>query len=182
MIRFTLLWLFVVTVSVYAWKDWFKALCGLILMMAVIQHPDMPKSLAGIQGLNPWNVVLASTMGAWLVARQREGSQWDIPRHIAVLFVLYMGVAFIAFVRMMLDSDALHEPMGYLVGEHLINVFKWVIPGIMLFDGCRTRDAIQVGNLLGTSRSTSFWRSRSSGGYRSNMQWRVTNSRPAATR
>ena len=139
MIRFTLLWLFVVTVSVYAWKDWFKALCGLILMMAVIQHPDMPKSLAGIQGLNPWNVVLASTMGAWLVARQREGSQWDIPRHIAVLFVLYMGVAFIAFVRMMLDSDALHEPMGYLVGEHLINVFKWVIPGIMLFDGCRTR-------------------------------------------
>ena len=139
MIRLTLLWLFVVSMSIYAWKDWFKALCGLILMMAVIQHPDMPKSLVGIQGLNPWNIVLASTLGAWLVTRQREGGKWDIPRHIGVLFVLYLGVAFVAFVRMMLDSDALHEPMGYLVGEHLINVFKWVIPAIMLFDGCRTR-------------------------------------------
>jgi O-antigen ligase len=28
---------------------------------------------------------------------------------------------------------------GYLVGEYLINSIKWVVPGLLLFDGCRTR-------------------------------------------
>ena len=74
MIRITLLWLFVTVVSVYAWRDWYRAVCALIVMMAVIQHPDMPKSLFEIQGLNPWNIVLASTVCAWWRARRREAS------------------------------------------------------------------------------------------------------------
>ena len=63
LIRLSLLYLVITGLAVYAWRDWFKALCGLILLMAVIQHPDMPKNLLGIQGLNPWNLLLMSVLG-----------------------------------------------------------------------------------------------------------------------
>ena len=136
--------MFVATVSVYAWRDWYKAVCGLILMMAVIQHPDMPKTMLGIQGLNPWNVALASVMAAWWAARKKEGLRWDLPRKLTVLVSLYMVIAFVSFLRMMVDREVLHETIGYLVGDHLINVFKWVMPALLLYDGCRSRERFRV--------------------------------------
>lgn len=40
-IRITLLTLLVIGLAVYAWRDWYVSLCGLILLMAVMEHPDM---------------------------------------------------------------------------------------------------------------------------------------------
>jgi O-antigen ligase len=140
MIRLTLLWLFVGAVSVYAWKDWYRALCGLILLMAVIEHPDMPKSLFSVQGLNPWNVACLSVLLAWAASRRREGLRWDMPRHVTVLLFLYLAVIVIGFSRMMADPTNIeHFSTGDLVAEQLINSIKWVVPGLLLFDGCRTR-------------------------------------------
>ena len=45
--RIKLLWLIVAFLCFYAYRDWFKALCGLILLMAVIEHPDIPKTVGG---------------------------------------------------------------------------------------------------------------------------------------
>jgi O-antigen ligase len=146
MTRLTLLWLFVGGVSVYAWRDWYKALCGLTLLTAVIEHPDMPKSLFDVQGLNPWNVAFLSVLLAWAASRRREGLRWDMPRHITVLLLLYLGVVVIGFARMMADPTNLeYLSTGYLVGEHLINTIKWVVPGMLLFDGCRTRSRFILG-------------------------------------
>ena len=92
-IRITILTLLVVGLGVYAWRDWFKALCGLILLMAVIEHPDMPKNIMGIQGLNPWNILMADVLLAWAVTRKREGLVWDMPRHVTFLLLLYLGVS-----------------------------------------------------------------------------------------
>ena len=72
-IRITAFTLMVVGLAIYAWKDWFKSLCGLIVMMAVIQHEDMPHMMMGIQGLNPWNLLMVSIALAWLASRRREG-------------------------------------------------------------------------------------------------------------
>ena len=71
-IRITALYIFVTFLAIYAWKDWFKSLCGLILLMAVIEHPDMPKTVLGIQGLNPWNVLFA------MIAQNAPASMVDI--------------------------------------------------------------------------------------------------------
>jgi len=68
-IRLTALYIFVAILLVYAWKDWFKSLCGLILLMAVIEHEDMPKSMFGTQGLNVWNVLFFGIFPAWLAVR-----------------------------------------------------------------------------------------------------------------
>lgn len=141
MIRLTLLSLFLGFLTLYAWKDWYKALCGMILLMAVVEHPDMPKALFGIQGFSPWNIGFASVVMAWISSRGKERLTWDMPQGISRMLFLYFAVVIVSFVRMMADRSGLETySTGALVSEHLINSIKWVVPGLMLFDGCRNRD------------------------------------------
>jgi O-antigen ligase len=142
LIRLSALYLFGFGIVVYAWRDWFKALCGLVLMMAVIQHPDMPKNLFGIQGLNLWNVVLLSVTLAWLDARRRERLRWDMPGHVTTVFLMYMAVVVLSFLRLIPQRHLLSDDftMAGMVSEYFVNALKWVVPGIMLFDGCRSRE------------------------------------------
>jgi O-antigen ligase len=146
-IRLTALWLFVLALSVYAWRDWYRALCGLILLMAVFQHPDMPKSLFGIPGLNPWNLLFLVVLLAWLLGRHLEGLRWDMPAHVNAMLVVYLLVVVVSFRRMLADADSILEPhtVASLWTEHLINALKWVIPGLLLFDGARSRDRFMLG-------------------------------------
>lgn len=139
MIRLSALWLVVMGLAWYARKDWYVSLCGLILLMAVIEHPDVPKTMFGIQGLNFWNFLLGVVLVAWLAARKREGLTWDMPTPVTVLLVLYLAVVLVSFARMMADRAYLYDSTGTLVSEQLVNTVKWVIPGLLLFDGCRTR-------------------------------------------
>ena len=142
-IRVTALYLFVAGLSVYAWKDWFKSLCGLILLMAIISHGDMPTKLFGIQGLNPWNFLFAMIFFAWAASRSRQGLVWDMPRHITLLLLLYLGVVLFGVVRAALNPGYLKEyTLNSLLSEELINTIKWVLPALLIFDGCRTRKQV----------------------------------------
>lgn len=124
-------------------------------MMAVIEHPDMPKGMLGIQGLNPWNILLAVIVIAWFFSRKREGLVWDLPRSISILLALYMLVILISFFRMLIDPAGLFEyyrsigselpTTTSLISEYFINCFKWVIPGLLIFDGCRNRQRLLLG-------------------------------------
>ena len=87
MIRLSLLFLYILSVALYAVRDWYVALCGLIALMAVIEHPDMPKTLLGVQGLNAWNLLLLVVVAAWLNCRRRERLVWDMPRGVNVLLL-----------------------------------------------------------------------------------------------
>ncbi len=148
--RVYLLWIFVVFLCAYAFRDWFKSLCGLILMMAVIEHPDIPKNVANIQGLNPWNVVLLFVGLNWLMQRRSQGLTWDMPKNIRLLLWAYLGVVIVGFVRLMADQRNIFlqkydpTPLG-LTSEYFINTVKWVMPGIMLYDGSRTRANMKWG-------------------------------------
>jgi O-antigen ligase len=146
-IRLTALWLFILALIIYAWRDWYRALCGLILLMAVIQHPDMPKSLFGIQGLNPWNIVFLVVVMAWLLGRHLEGLRWDLPAHVSVMLLLYLTVVVVSFRRMIVDTGSIVEPQSIagLWSEHLVNAIKWTIPGLLLFDGARSRGRFMLG-------------------------------------
>jgi len=124
----------------HSYKDWFPSLCGLILMMAVIRYENMPTTMYGIQGLNPWNLLFAVTFLAWLASRRHEGLTWDMPRHISVLLVMYLGVILVGVLRAVFDRSHLEGyPLKSLISEEVVNTVKWVLPGILLFDGCRTR-------------------------------------------
>jgi O-antigen ligase len=140
--------------AAYAWRDWYKALCGLILLLAVVEHPDFPKSIMGVQGLNPWNILLFIVVIAWMAARGREGLKWDMPRQFRNLLIVYFLIIIISFVRLMFDMGPLEQLAVYantepesvlsLFSELIINCFKWVVPGLLLFDGCRSEQRFRL--------------------------------------
>lgn len=139
-IRVLALYMMITGLSIYAWKDWYKSLCGLILLMAVIEHGDMPRAMFGIPGLNTWNVLFGVIFLAWAVNRRREGLRWDVPRYITVLLLMYLGVIVLGVLRAAFNRGYLdYYPLSYLVTEELLNTIKWVLPGLLLLDGCRTR-------------------------------------------
>jgi len=154
MLRMTLLWMFIGYLGLTAWKDWYRSLCGLILLTGVYRHPDMPSSLFDIPGLNPWNILLFMIVCAWLANRRKDGCQWDMPGKYNTLLWLCLVVIVLGFCRMLWDHDGLIDyaritgwQMPSTVGfwnEYLFNTIKWVIPGILLFDGCRTDARIKL--------------------------------------
>ena len=145
MIRLSLLALFIVGLAIYAVRDWYVALCGVIAIMAVTEHPDMPKTLFGLQGLNPWNLLFLAVLAGWLMSRRRERLVWDMPRGVSLALLVYLGVVIVGFLRMMADREALEEGSAYLVSEYLVNTVKWVLPGLLLYDGCRSRRRFLLG-------------------------------------
>lgn len=138
----------------YAWRDWYKALCVLIVLVAFVEHPDFPKSLMGVQGLNPWNVLLLFVFMAWLGNKHRERLVWDMPSHINWLLFLYFMVIVFAFFRSMGSIDGLRDyeqltgggqsSFAGLFSEQIVNCLKWVIPGLLLFHGCNTENRLRI--------------------------------------
>ncbi|MCC7416117.1 MAG: O-antigen ligase family protein [Acidobacteria bacterium] len=151
MIRLAALWIVVFGLAWYARRDWYVSLCGLILLMAVIEHPDVPKTMFGIQGLNFWNFLLAVVVYACVRARGREDLSWDMPPAITALLLAFLAVLLVSFVRMMLDRSYLDDSTTTLISEHLVNSVKWIVPGLLLFLGCRTRRRfhLALGSILG---------------------------------
>lgn len=145
--RVYVLWFVVLGLSVYAWRDWYKSLCGLIVLMAVLEHKDMPRTMFDVPGLNPWNLLFFSVLLAWLFQRRREGLRWDLPRAPAVLLSLGVGVLLFGLVRLVGDRRSLIEEMSIAeaLSDYLFNPMKWVIVGLMLFDGCRDRRRLMLG-------------------------------------
>ena len=154
MIRQTLVYAYVFGFGLYAFKDWYKSLCALILMMAAVRHPDMPRTLLGIQGLSPWNMLLIFVILGCLAAKSKEGLKWDMPSMITKLLVAYFLLIIIGFIRMIMDTGGIVDyallrgrmPPGKvsLISEYLINPIKWTIPGMLLFYGCNSRERVKL--------------------------------------
>jgi O-antigen ligase len=155
MIRATLLWMVVAFLALYAWRDWYKALCGLIVLVVLVEHPDFPKSIMGVQGLNPWNLLLFSVVMAWASARIQEGHEWDLPQRVRRLLLIYVFFIIVAFLRMVTDIEPLQElafllrtdipTIKSLFSENIINCLKWMVPALLLFDGCRSEERFKFG-------------------------------------
>ncbi len=152
--RVVLLQLVVIFLCFYAWKDWYKSLCALIAMMAVIGHESMPRAMFGITGMNPWNILLLSTLLAWMVAKKKEGLVWDMPKNINRLLLFYFVVSTIALVRFILDMEGslylaaflnneLPSPKRVII-DNFLNAIKWVMPGILVFYGCTSEKRIKL--------------------------------------
>ena len=88
MIRITALTILIAILCAYAWKDWFRTACWLVILMAVFQHPDMPKSIANIPGFNHWNVLFLNVFLSWFLTRKNREYSWDMPSNINVLLIM----------------------------------------------------------------------------------------------
>jgi len=124
-----------------AWRPgWLFSTCCAVTMMAVLEHPDMPRSI-GVPGVNLWNLLVINNLLAWLALRQAEGYAWDLPSQVTTRGLLFCAVMLVAFLRTLI-GDALLAPLhGFdAFAAYFINCFKWFIPGVILFDGCRSEE------------------------------------------
>lgn len=150
MIRYTLLWGVVFFLALYAQRDWFKSLCGLIVLVAVLERPDMPSAMLGIPGINPWNVLMLFILVGWISQRQSEGLRWDMPKRISRLLLFYALVLIISFIRVAIDRGLMDEfalrigsqapATSEILLSYVLNAIKFTIPGLLLYDGCRSDD------------------------------------------
>jgi O-antigen ligase len=137
--RVYLVYLATLFLATYAWKDWFPAAAGLVLMMAFHDNPDMPREMLGVPGLNLWNFLLVATVPAWLAGRRREGLRWDLPAPALLLLVVYAVIIGVGFLRLLLDPGPIELETADLVGEYFVNPMKYLVPAVMIFDGARSR-------------------------------------------
>ena len=147
MIRLILLSAAVVLLGIYACRDWYKSLCGLVILMAFLEHPDMPKTLFGIQGLNLWNLLLLVIILACASQRTDERLTWDLPRACQFLSLSFLLVVTAGCIRLIEDRHALVTDSSVvgLVSEYFVNPVKFIIPGLLLFLGCRNRSRFHWG-------------------------------------
>ena len=150
MIRYTFLTIILAYISLSAFKNWYRSLCVLIVLISVIEHRDWPKSMFNIQGLNPWNLVLVFVIFGWLYNKKKEGLRWDLPGKYNLLLIYYILIMFVSYLRMTGDLSEityyaslfnveLPTAMG-LFSEHVINTYKWLLPPILLYYGCNSRE------------------------------------------
>ncbi len=150
MIRLTALWLFVAAICGMAWRDRFIALCGLILLSVISQHPDAPTQMFGISGLNPWNVALLGILVAWFSHRDTSLLP-PTPRWMVYAFSAYWALLMVGAVRLLIDLGTLLSRREILaasghfmsvseaVKDTIINPCKYLLVGALLFMSCRTR-------------------------------------------
>ncbi len=100
-IRVTVLTFIVLGLSIYAWRNWFRALCGAIVLMAFLEHPDMPRHIFGIRRIQSLESAAAAMWSeAGLVGAAPTGVARDMPQNFAGLSSLYVFVIVWAFLRM----------------------------------------------------------------------------------
>ncbi len=144
-LRIIVLTLSVLFLAGYAWKNWFHALLGGIVLFAFLEHPDMPRTIAGVPGLNFWNLLFISIGFAWYGQRIEEGNQWDFPRGFKVVMFLYLAVLLIAATRALIDPTQYYGGSRMnLFLDFVFNPLKFLLPGLMLYDGCRSRERVKL--------------------------------------
>jgi O-antigen ligase len=136
--RLAALYLVTLALATVAWKDWFRSACGLLVMTALIKHPDYPAEMLGVPGLHPWNFLFAITVLAWLVSQGRKRSRPDLSPHLTVLLLLYLGVVLVGFLRAVSVPGPVTWSVGTMFTELLVNPLKFAVLGMLMFDGART--------------------------------------------
>ena len=118
---------------------------ALHLLSALLEDAaGVPRTLLGIPGLNPWNVLLVAVLAAWAVSRRREQLSWDLPGSLTVLPGMTANVTF-AFGDQATMAEVLVVP-AKAVGEDADGRFVFLLEGQV--DGVVARkQRVVVGNL-----------------------------------
>ncbi len=155
MIRYSVLTVVILYLCLYSFKDWYRALCYSLPILAVLERPDMPRSMLGIPGMNPFNILLVFILLGWLTQKQKEGLRWKIPPALNTWLLLYVIVVTISWFRMIVDPDGIFAHAHYfqqygfsyacpdvvdLIRDDFFNAWKWLIPGLLICHGANSKE------------------------------------------
>src|SRR5690606_12332570 len=85
-------------------RRWYLALCGLVFITTLNQHPSMPTSIGGITGLNPWNALWLVIILCWANSRRHEPNPTPVPRWVVALLGAYVIMVTVAGLMAVTDS------------------------------------------------------------------------------
>ena len=129
--------------SCYAYRNWFVSLCAAITLMAFMKHPDMPHSVAGIPGGNLWNILIVNVLIGWWRQRPYENPT-PVPRSFKIALALYFAVIFVSFLRFYINPTTFYVGNREdIVLNYLVNSVRFLIPAILLFDGCSNPNRVK---------------------------------------
>ena len=111
MIRYSLLALAVAGIMAYAWKNWYRAICLLIPMVAILQRRDMPHAMLGVQGLNPFNIALAIVLLRGRVGEIPKKLERSSERWFGLLIRLFIVVILVGFLRLFFRTGWPHQQL-----------------------------------------------------------------------
>lgn len=159
--RVYLIWFVVVFMSFFAWRDWYKGVAGLTVLMAIVERPDFPKAVAGISGFNPWNMLFLVVLASWFFNKAKEVDIVNLPKNVRFYLAWYFVVVVISVIRELGDYGAINEyfellnqtarvSVANLLVDDLFNTLKYAIPGVLLYWGCASRDrfVFAVGSVM----------------------------------
>lgn len=128
-------------ISAHAWRNWFQAYCGMLVMTAFLEHPDIKMQLGGVPGLNIWNVMLVNILGGWKCSQRSEFKHRVTNPTFKRLVTLYLGVNILSFGRLWIDpTEYVHAGRVSLFVDYLFNPLKFLIPGFLALSGSFTQE------------------------------------------
>lgn len=105
----------------------------------------MPKSVFGIPGMNPWNLLLVNVVAGFFLDRSKQRKPVPLPGGIRFLILFYFFVILLSFIRAGADIRGItefYEYLGYkppgfktFVLDGLLNPIKYSIPGLLAYYG-----------------------------------------------
>lgn len=150
MIRLAFLYLFLCALCVTAVRYWYAALCGVVLLTVLTQHPSMPTNMFGIQGMNPWNAALLVVLISWWINRRYDPPRVPTSPRVAIMFALFVALTVLTGIVAAVDHGSVQGPgagrldfLGMVVNT-IINPLKYVVVGVLFFDGARTRQRVKM--------------------------------------
>lgn len=149
MLRLTVLYIFVGGLMLLSVRRWFLALCGLMFLTVLIQHPSMPREMAGIQGLNPWNATFFVIFVSWMINRRFESGRSSASPRLLVGFAAFSAMLILTGLFAITDVPALQGDGGArytardIFVDTVINPMKYLLVGVMFFDGATTRERVK---------------------------------------
>lgn len=146
MIRYAVITIIVGGLMILAVRRWHLALCGLVLMTVLTQHPSMPSRMFGLQGLNPWNAVFLVILLFWWLNRRNEPLAPHARDGMLWLILAYVGLVLTCGLAAMYDAIAYatSSNIEWILVDGIVNPIKYAAVGLLMYDGARTRQRVQV--------------------------------------
>ncbi|MDC0939210.1 O-antigen ligase family protein [Pseudomonadales bacterium] len=113
----------------------------MIPLLAVIERPDMPRSLFDIPGANFYNLSMFFVLAGWFFQKKKEPAS-DLPKKLVLLVSFYLFLSLLAFARMFFDMDGIYALRDHLnipypttssvLIDYLLDPIKFLIPGFLI--------------------------------------------------
>ncbi len=145
MIRYGVLYLFCFALMALAVRRWFYALCGLLFLTVVSQHPSMPRQMFGIPGMNPWNVTLMVIAAFWFMERYAMPVKPPVSPVTIVLLAAYILMIVASGIAGAMDAGSIKLGVGHyynarwVLVDGIFNPLKYLIIGVMFYEGVTNR-------------------------------------------